>query len=144
MQKYVKGQLTYSFTMVWCIEIENSLNASWPSKTTNGQGNDHFWGSTNRGHIRFVPFRYCYFPKIYHSWEEGASIPFVYIQITHPSHSSLYSVFVQHFRRPWLLRLVGEQNRPTSKDNPCSNFFGVNLVLFPKGEGVFSRGAWVF
>ena len=37
-----------------------------------------------------------YFPKIYHSGEEGALITFFYIQIRHPSHSSP-SVFVQHF-----------------------------------------------
>ena len=65
-----------------------------------------------------------YFPKIYHSGEEGALITFVYmyIQIRHPSHSSP-SVSVQHFWRPGLLWLGGEQNRPAPKDNPCSIFF---------------------
>ena len=73
-----------------------------------------------------------YFPKIYHSGEEGALITFVYIQIRHPSHSSP-SVFVQHFWRPGLLWLGGEQNRPAPKDDPLHDFFlGVDLV-FCKG-----------
>ena len=77
---------------------------------------------TDHGHIR------------YHSGEEGALITFVYIQIT-PSHSSP-SVFVQHFWRPGLLWLGGEQNRPAPKDDPCLIFFlGVDLVLL-RGEGL--------
>ena len=65
-----------------------------------------------------------YYPKIYHSGEEGALITFVYIQIRHPSHSSP-SVFVQHFWRPGLLWLGVEQYRPAPKDNPCTIFFKV-------------------
>ena len=91
--------------------------------------------STNHGHIRYVPFSlYICFPKIYHSGEEDALIPFVYIQIRYPSHSSPYSLF------PTLLKarvivVGGEQNRPVPKDDPCSIFFlGVDL----RGAGLVS------
>ena len=77
-----------------------------------------------------------YFPKIYHSWEEGALITFVYIQIRLLYSSP--SVFVQHFWRPGLLWLGGAQNRPAPKDDPCSIFLGVDLV-FLRGEGLVEK-----
>ena len=43
-----------------------------------------------------------------------------------------------------VIEVGGEQNRPASMDNPCSIFYGVDLVLFSKGEGVFSMGEGVF
>ena len=70
-----------------------------------------------------------YFPKIYHSGEEGALITFVYIQIRHPSHSSP-SVKV--------IVVGGEQNRPAPKDNPCSIF-----LSFFRGGGR-AGGAFFF
>ena len=65
------------------------------------QGNlYHFRGILNCFLPTMVASGMChlaiYFPKIYHSGEEGALITLVYIQIRHPSHSSP-SVFVQHF-----------------------------------------------
>ena len=77
--------------------------------------------STDHGRIRYV----LYFPKIYHSGEEGALITFVYIQIRHPSHSSP-SVFEGQGYCGW----GGKQNRPAPKDDPCSISFRCGLIFF--------------
>ena len=75
-----------------------------------------------------------YFPKIYHSGEESALITFVYIQIRHPSHSSL-SVFVQHFWRPRLLWLGVSRTGQRLKTTPARFFFRCGLSFF-RGEGL--------
>ena len=76
--------------------------------------------------LTMVSHLVIYFPKIYHSGEEGALIIFVYIQIRHPSHSSP-SVFVQHLKARVIV-VGGEQNRP--KDNPCLFFLRFGLSFF--------------
>ena len=74
-----------------------------------------------------------YFPKIYHSGEEGALITFVYIQIRHPSHSSP-SVFVQHFWRPRLLWLGVNRTGQRLKTTPARFFFRCGLSFFRGGR----------
>ena len=81
-----------------------------------------------------------YFPKIYHSGEEGALITFVYIQIRHPSHSSP-SVFVQHFWRPRLLWLGVNRTGQRLKTTPARFFFRCGLSFFRGGRAV---GAFFF
>ena len=77
-----------------------------------------------------------YFPKIYHSGEEGALITFVYIQIRHPSHSSpsvfdkLSNTFEGQGYCGWGVNRTGQRLKTT----PARFFFRCGLSFFRGGR----------